>query len=638
MNFDLYAWMQRLLGLMLVLLSLLLGACRGNPDWASASVSSELTSLTLASGVLDQSFQAEQPDYTSTQGYLVRSISVIPQAADEAATIKVAGQVVDSGAQSPPIALAAGGETEIGIDVTAAGGRSARHYTVTVARQALDGFAQQAYLKASNGGVQDFFGYSVALAGDTLAIGAPQEDSAQSGIIPGSPDESSAGDDSNKSGAVYVFVRTGESWVQQAYLKGSRPKGDLDYFGTSVALSGNTLAVGAPFENGAAPIDKSQWNKSTAGNANAETSASVPDSGAVYVFVRDATGEWHQQAYLKASNAGENAHFGTTVALSGDTLAVGAEGEDGALTGVFMGAPDDALTGNDVPDSGAVYVFTRNENGGWSQQAYLKALNAGSDDWFGFSLALSGNTLAVGAPFEDGAVTGIVPSGADMIFGDSLGSPKIGDGAEMSGAVYIFSRNDAQHWRQEAYVKGSNTSARDGFGYSVALADNTLAVGAYRQEEDSGAVYVFERGSDWRWRQQAYLKASNAGSGDNFGWSVAVSKGRLAVGTAAESGGASGVILGSPDDRLTGNEASSAGAAYLFMRDEKGDWLQQAYAKASNVSSFDQFGYAVALSDDQLAISAPFEAGTVHGVFAGSPSSAETGDGSAESGAVYVFR
>ena len=115
-------------------------------------------------------------------------------------------------------------------------------------------------------------------------------------------------------------------------------------------------------------------------------------SGAVYVFTRDSSSQWSQQAYLKASNTGSNDYFGSSVALSGDTLAVGAYWEDSNATGV-----NGDESNNSVVASGAVYVFTRNNSNLWSQQAYLKASNTDATDIFGYSVSLSGDTLAVGA-------------------------------------------------------------------------------------------------------------------------------------------------------------------------------------------------------------------------------------------------
>jgi hypothetical protein len=196
--------------------------------------------------------------------------------------------------------------------------------------------------------------------------------------------------------------------------------------------------------------------------------------------------------YAKASNPGPNDFFGVAVALSsdGNTLAVGAQLEDSAATGI---GGDQAS--NAAADSGAVYVFIRS-GGTWSQQAHVKASNTGAGDQFGRAMALSGdsNTMAVGARLEDSAATGINGDQAD-------------NSAASSGAVYVFTRSGVS-WSQQAYVKASNTGVGDDFGESVPLSSNgnTLAVGVRFEDSaatgiggnqadnsalDSGAVYLY---------------------------------------------------------------------------------------------------------------------------------------------------
>jgi hypothetical protein len=198
----------------------------------------------------------------------------------------------------------------------------------------LPPFAQQAYLKASNTGLGDEFGRSVALSGNTLVVGAMSEGSAATGV-----NGNQADNNAKSSGAVYVFTRTGGVWSQEAYLKASNTDvGDI--FGVSVALSGDTLVVGALGEDSAA----------TGVNGN-QADNNAFDSGAVYVFTRTG-GVWSQEAYLKASNTDPGDRFGVSVALSGDTMAVGATGEDSIATGVNGNQAD-----NSTFNSGAAYVF-----------------------------------------------------------------------------------------------------------------------------------------------------------------------------------------------------------------------------------------------------------------------------------------
>jgi hypothetical protein len=394
---------------------------------------------------------------------------------------------------------------------------------------------QEAYLKASNTGGDDFFGSSVSLSGDTLAVGASGEDSAAKGVG-GQEDDDTAPD----SGAVYVFRRTGTIWQQEAYLKASNTDAG-DGFGTDVSLSGDTLAVGAPAEDSAA--------RGAGGDEDDDTAT---DSGAVYVFRRTGTA-WQQESYLKASNTEPFDTFGDSVALAGDTLAVGALFEDSAARGVG-GQEDD----NTAEDSGAVYVFRRADTG-WQQEAYLKASNTDAGDFFGTDTALSGDTLAIGAMREDSAAKGV-------------GGQEDDNSISNSGAAYVFRRTDTG-WQQEAYLKASNTSRGDIFGSSVSLAGDTLAIGAMleasasrgvggNQDDDtadaSGAVYVYRR-TGTAWQQEIYLKASNAETSDRFGYNVALSSDTLAVGAIFEDSEAQG-IGGIQDDE----SAYSSGAIYIF--------------------------------------------------------------------------
>jgi len=246
---------------------------------------------------------------------------------------------------------------------------------------------QVGYIKASNPSERAQFGDAIALSGDgnTLAVGARAESSAAAGIN-GNEADASAG----SSGAVYVFARQGDRWVQQAYLKASNP-GINDQFGHLVALSadGNILAVSAPFEDSRATgVDGDQADNS------------LEQSGAIYVFARRGA-VWFQQAYLKASNPGEaedGDQFGFSLALSDDgtTLAAGAISEDSADARINGNQAD-----NTANNAGAVYVFARTGSR-WSQQAYVKSSSpngADANDLFGYSVGLSadGDTLAVGA-------------------------------------------------------------------------------------------------------------------------------------------------------------------------------------------------------------------------------------------------
>ena len=347
-----------------------------------------------------------------------------------------------------------------GIDGNQADNTAAATGAAYVFTRNAGSWSQQAYIKASNSELGDYFGYSIALSddGDTLAVGAYGEDSSATGINGNQADNTATG-----SGAVYLYTRSADTWTQQAYIKASNTEG-ADGFGVSVALNddGNTLAVGANGEDSAATgIDGNE----------ADNSASL--AGACYLFTRIASA-WTQQAYIKASNTDAADYFGYSLSLSddGNTLAVGAYGEDSSATGV-----DGSQSNNSTTDAGAAYLFTRSSTGIWSQQAYIKASNTQPDDRFATAVALSGdgNTLAAGAHNEDSAATGIN--------GDQ------GNTASDAGAAYLFSRTSGL-WTQKTYLKASNSEASDLFGFALALdaGGDNLAVGAYH--ESSAAIRV----------------------------------------------------------------------------------------------------------------------------------------------------
>ena len=433
----------------------------------------------------------------------------------------------------------------------------------------IDPIAQQAYLKASNTGSGDLFGWSVAASGDTVVVGAKNEDSNATGI---NGDE--ADNLASQSGAAYVFVRDGETWRQEAYLKASNT-GPRDSFGASVAVSGDTVVVGAPSE---------------------------ASTGAAYVFVRNGT-NWSQEAYLKASNTGPDDSFGASVAVSGDTIVVGARREDSNATGINGDEAD-----NSASQSGAAYVFVR-DGETWRQEAYLKASNTGLSQ-FGASVAVSGDTVVVGAPSEAG-----------------------------TGAAYVFVRNGT-NWSQEAYLKASNTGRSDCFGEKVAISSDTVVVGAFGEDSNAtgingdeadnsalyaGAAYVFVRDGT-TWSQEAYLKASNTKPDNFFGASVAVSGITVIVGARGEESSSTGV-----NGDETSNSALYAGAAYVFVR-RGTTWSQEAYLKASNTDSSDFFGRSVAISSDAIVVGASDESSSATGI------NGNEGDNSArEAGAAYVF-
>jgi hypothetical protein len=406
-------------------------------------------------------------------------------------------------------------------------------------------WSQQAYIKASNPGQSDKFGFVVSLSqdGNTLAVSAVWEASSAKGVNGDQNDNSIP-----QAGAVYIFTRAGTVWSQQAYIKASNTGeagvgdqfADGDQFGFSISLSadGNTLAAGAIGEDsGAKGINGDQ-------NDNSQ-----PGSGAVYVFARTGT-TWSQQAYIKASNTDAADLFGYSVGLSADgsTLAASAYDEDGSAR-TINGVQDKGKRG-----TGAIYVFGRSGTT-WSQQAYLKASNAENGDSLGYAIAISqdGNTIAGGAADEDCMTPGVFPPAPVVC---DMDQPM----DNSSGAVYVFVRTGTA-WAEQAFIKSSNPGKEDWFGSRLTLSGdgNTLAVGAQvenggskgvngnqkdQSAEDAGAVYFFTR-TGTTWTQKAYVKAANAKAYDEFGSAMALSRdGKLmAVGARSEGSGAGAVYV-----------------------------------------------------------------------------------------------
>jgi len=454
------------------------------------------------------------------------------------------------------------------------------------------------YIKASNTGTQDEFGSSIALSadGNTLAVGAPGEDSGARGVkMPDDTDYWSSQSDNSgyNDGAVYIFARSGDTWTQQAYVKA--PNSDTsDGFGHSLSLSddGNTLAVGAINEDG--------------NGVGGEVDNSLSSSGAVYVFNRSGD-TWVPAFYVKASNPDEGDHFGCSVSVSGDglTLAVGAKDEDGAAAG---GQSD-----NSVESSGAVYIFV-NSASFWYQEAYLKGELTDAEDHFGHSVALSGdgNALIVGVPGDDSG--NVTPADNSLLD---------------SGAFYIFNRTGA-NWSARAFFKPSVRLRNDQIGAFVAISSEGTIAAVGGGVNDGETVFVFTGSGVSLVESSRLIEAPNQEAYDAFG-SVALSADglELAVGAQGEDSDAVGVD-GDQDD----NSASESGAAYLFRNPGTGFFDFGSYIKSSNTAPGHFFGFCVALSGTGgvLAVAAKGEDSGATGV---------GGDGddhsAPKSGAVYIL-
>ena len=463
--------------------------------------------------------------------------------------------------------------------------------------------AATGYFKAPVAGANDEFGHALALSGNgaTLAVGVPTEDSASTGTFaPGDARYQDALNNSGSanSGAVTVYRRSDSAWRVEAFVK-APVAGDFDQFGVALALSddGATLAVGAPFEDSAytgafAPTDGDYQDA-----LDSEVDSGNHNSGAVTVYRRSEGNDWGIEAFVKAPKTDRRDEFGAALALSADgsTLAVGARREDSASTGTFV--PGDmgyqtALNNFGAINSGAVTVYRRSGSA-WRVEAFIKAPKAGSRDEFGSALTLSedSSTLAVGAPLEDSASIGAF-------------------------------------------------TAPNGAGYQTALNNGDTP--------DSGAVTVYRR-SGSAWRVEAFVKAPKAGDGDLFGTALALSRdgATLAVGAPFEDSTSTGTFA--LDDvgyqaALDNDGTGNSGAVTVYRRSEDNDWGIEAFVKAPKAGGGDQFGLALALSEDSsaLAVGARFEDSASIGAFTapngtGYQTALDSGD-AGNSGAVTVYR
>lgn len=353
--------------------------------------------------------------------------------------------------------------------------------------------------------------------------------------------------------------------AQSAKLLAGTP-GYQDRFGFAVALWVDTAVIGAYQED-----------------------AQGARSGAAYVFRHDGRG-WVQQARLVPSDGAAADYFGHSVAIQGDTIVVGAYGDD-----------------DNGPVSGSAYVF-REIDGVWAQEAKLTAADGAEDDRFGSAIAVWGRLVLVGAHKNDdnGASSGsaylfvrdshgwteldkLLPAdgSAGDVFGRAvalshgravIGAYQNDERGANAGAAYVFVPT-AKGWTQQAKLCPPELAAGDYFGCSVAVWGKTVLCGAFRDDDrglDAGAAYVF-RHDGGSWVEAGKLTAADAGAGDNLGQSVAL-WGRHAL------CGAHG------EDEL----GTGAGAAYLFSFDGA-QWQQRARLLADDGSANDSFGYAVAL-------------------------------------------
>lgn len=335
-----------------------------------------------------------------------------------------------------------------------------------------------------------------------------------------------------------------------------------DRFGSAVSVFGDTMMIGAP------------------GRDFQQIPEQGNNEGAAYVFTRDETGAWVEEATLLPSGGPTRKtflEFGSSVALASDIALL--RGQDDPTIYVFTRDSSGTwteetttLTGDAfaldgrralIGSGGTAYVFTRDDNGTWEREAKLTRSDEGTDNGFGlWSVALHGRLAVVGAMLDD-------------------------DKGENAGAAYVFVLDRAGRWRQRAKLLARDSRPNEHFGWSVAIVGDEVIVGQTAGGTSwndpgvrlgAGAAYVFAVNRDGVWRQKAKLMASDREEGDWFGYSV-FARDDIA-------------IIGAPlDDNRNGTQA---GAAYLFTRDAGGTWNERAKLIPSDGARYDRFGRAAA--------------------------------------------
>ncbi len=434
---------------------------------------------------------------------------------------------------------------------------------------------EDSYIKSFNPDNEDRFGWAVAVSGDTVVVGAYYEASDTTGV-----NTSNGSDNTINSGAVYVFVRDNNQWVQQAYIKPSHIDFEID-FGRSLAIDGNTLVVGSPGDN----------REATGINPPASNN-NAPQSGAVYVFTRVGS-TWSQQADIKPSNTKIGANFGHSIAIDGDTIIVGADGESSDGSDPL----DESLS-----RSGAAYIYARTGNT-WVEEDYLKASNLDEDDRFGWSVDVSGGTVIVGA------------------FGEDSSGAQASNGSENAGAAYVFTRTGT-NWSQQTYLKDRLLNENDKFGYSCAIDGDKIVIGAPEvdtmMDPNSGRIIFFTRtGSIWDNGQ--IISANNSGQ---VGFTVDMHEDLAIVGAHFLTIGAS---------------ATANGGAAIVYQFETDHWVEKQIVSAYNPTEFDFFGYSVGISNNTIITGAPFEDSTSAGVFSADFGTGANNDDGSQVGAAYIY-
>jgi hypothetical protein len=363
-------------------------------------------------------------------------------------------------------------------------------------------WSQEALLLPASVDPVDKIGEKVAISGDTVILGAPLDDD--------------AGTDA---GAAYIYTRSGGTWTLEQKLQTSDAQANDGDNGMAFAISGDTAVIGTQDED------------STALSA-----------GSIYVFTRSGT-TWTEQQKIQASDAAENDRFGVSVGIDGDTIVVGAQYEDDTDS-----------------NAGSIYVFTRSGTT-WTQQQKIQPSDVAAYDEFGTAVAIDGDTIIAGSIWDDDVNSG-------------------------SGSAYIFTRSGTT-WTQQQKLTPSVSEGGSRFGTAVSINGDTAVVGVPFENvssvADAGVVYIFTR-SGTTWTEQQRIAHPTPGANDHFGKSVDIDVNNVIIG--AEN-------IDSP--------SSNSGKAYIYKRTGT-TWNQYAVLQASNTDENDGFGAGVGIEGESAVI------------------------------------
>ncbi len=390
----------------------------------------------------------------------------------------------------------------------------------------------------------DFFGSDVDMEGDIAIVGA----------LGDGEDENGSGPQLNNSGAAYIFERNASGEWQQTQKLVASDRQEGAEFGLKVALSGDYAMVTTIRET------------RDAGGANV-----LDDAGAAYVFQRMPNGTWEEVQKLVPSDRSAIDRFGRDVDMEGDYAVISAADED-----------EDANGENLLVSAGSVYVFKRNAEGVWEQMQKLVASDRADNDLFGFSAAIDQDYILVGAHAKDEVVDGTEENSV--------------------GAAYFFKKNNADVWEEVQKVEGTNQGFRYFYGRDVTLAGDFALVSAAEEDFEApmadttvgraGAVYVYHRDNDGIWNLEQRLISGDPDGFDYFGGKLDLELPYAVIG--ARDG----------EDAAEENLLPNAGAAFVFKRGEDGNWTQMQKLVAYDRAEADFFSRGVAISNQNILVSA----------------------------------